>query len=173
MGTLNMNELARVVSNVTQTMCGISFTVGESAERGESICSRMLILPLVGLRRINIVMSCDQSAAKALARALLRRKDGELDRREVDSALRELLSMVAGQVVNLLQLDETLGTVRSVTLAELTSAGAAGFSNAALLRGSGNTDLRIWIYEVVDADESGPHGLVDRGAGLIRRLLRR
>lgn len=177
MGALDMDELARVVSNVTRTMCGVSFVVGEGTDRGESICSRMLVLPLVGLRRINIVLSCDAATARNLAAAMLRRPLPELGRREVDSALRELLGMVGGQVVNVMQVDQSLGTVRAITLAELVSEGAAGFSGSALLRGSDSADLRIWIYEVVehpdDPDESGPKSFGTRGASLVRRLLRR
>jgi CheY-specific phosphatase CheX len=178
MGTLDMNELARVVSNVTRTMCGVSFVVGEGADRGESICSRMLVLPLIGLRRINIVMSCDTATARNLAASLLRRPAQQVGRAEVDAALRELLSMVGGQVVNVMQVDQTLGAIRAITLADLVAEGAGGFGGSALLRGSDSADLRIWVYEVLgdpdtDADESGPQSFGSRGASLVRRLLRR
>lgn len=162
--------LARLVSNVTETMCGTTFTADQPVLRGESLCGRMVLLPLVGARKISIVLACDTHGGQALASALFGCDSKSLTPALVDDAIRELLNMVAGQVTSTLKIDQALGLPRKTTMAEICEIGGLKLDDAVLLTSHGRVDLRIWIFEH-DGAEAKPAS--PSGGNLLRSLLRK
>jgi len=141
------STLARLVSNVTETMCHASFVPAGDSERGESVCGRMALLPIRGSRDISIVLSCDQSGARALAAGLFGCPLDEVSPEMTDDAVAELLNMVGGQITSAMSLDQALGLPRRTSLAELAEGQGVGINDSVLLRSEGSVDLKLWIFE--------------------------
>lgn len=154
------STLAALVSNVTETMCGTSFVVDDPYARGESLCARMFVLPLLGGRRISIVLGCDAQAAHGLASALFGVGADQLDANMPDEAICELLNMIAGQITGRFRLEVALGLPRRTTIGEVCGAGGLRFEDAALLTSRGRLNLRLWIFEHEEgtASSSAPPG---------------
>jgi hypothetical protein len=146
---LNAENLAALVSSVTETMCDVKFTPWDPMARGESLAGKMVMLPLEGERKINIVLAYDGRGGRALACKLFSCAPDTLTPEMVDDAVRELLNMVAGQVQRSLKVDQRLGLPRSTNMAEIAAEGGPGASDSVLLRSAGNADLRLWIFERV------------------------
>ena len=138
--------LARLVSNVTETVPGTRFVPADDSVRGQSICGRMVLLPIQGARDISVVLSCDSAGGQALAAALRGCSRHQLTRQMIDDAIAELLNMVAGQIQTELEIDQPLGLPRTTTLAEL-SQGGVGFVDSILLTSDNLGDLKLWVFE--------------------------
>lgn len=175
----DVHDLASLVTNVTSTFCGVSFVAGDPQERGESVCHRMLLLPLLGLRRTNLVISFDTSSARALASLLLRRPPSTLVPGQVEEALSSLLKMIAVQIANATGEGLTLGEVRPVTLLDLAAEGAPEIKETVLLRSEAGFDIRVWLYQYVAGSDPGMDQGEDRPsprtrlAQLVKRIVRR
>lgn len=165
----DVTELARLVTNVTEPMCGMTFTPAADHARGQSICGRMYLLPIAGQRDITIVLSSDAAGCQTMGAAMFRCPPEKLTRHQAEDAIRELLNMVAGQIQTALEIDQQLGLPRSTTMAELAAMGAAGFKEAMLLTSNGSGDIRLWIFEKTPS-EAQP---ANRSAGFVRSLFRK
>ena len=139
--------LARLISNVTQAMCGTTFAPGDPLARGESLCGQMAMLPLKGERNFTVVVSSDVRGSRALGSALFGCSDPELTQAMIDDAIAELLNMVAGQISASLRLNLALGLPHRTTLAEIIASGGEGIADAALFRSEGKIDLWLWVFE--------------------------
>jgi hypothetical protein len=139
--------LARLISNVTSSMCGTTFTPGDPLARGESLCGQMALLQLNGSRTFTVVVSSDSRGSRALGSAFFGVPDAELTQEMVDDAISELLNMVAGQISSSLHLDLALGLPHRTTLAEIIASGGDGVADAALFRSEGKVDLWLWVFE--------------------------
>ena len=148
--------LAKLISNVTQTMCGTTFTPGDPLERGESLCGQMVMVPLKGERNFTVVVASDQAGTRALASALFGMAEGELTPELINDAIGELLNMVSGQISQMLQLNLHLGLPRPTTLGELISSGGDGIADATLFRSAGKVDLWLWVFENHPAPATAP-----------------
>jgi len=172
-GLPDASTLARLVSAVTEGRPGTRFVPADDSARGQSICGRMVLLPIRGARDICVVLSCDAAAGEALATALFGYAADQLTREMVDDAIAEVLNMVAGQIQAELQIDQPLGLPRPTTLAELSNGGVA-FEDSILLTSEGLGELKVWVFErtapaPVGLGPSGGRGL----RPLFRKLLRR
>src|SRR5438876_6603706 len=127
-------EMAKLVSDVTDVMCGVTFTPSDRLARGESLSGRMVILSLQGERPIEIVLSCDAQGGRALTAAMWHCPPEEVTPARVDDAIRELLNLVAGKVTRALDVKHTLTVPRNTTLAELAGIGGLDMNEAVLLR---------------------------------------
>jgi hypothetical protein len=145
--------LADLVSNVTETICGTKFVPANDADRGESICGRMVMMPIKGPRDITIVLSCDAAGGQALGAALRGCPREQLTRAMIDDAIAELLNMVAGQIQTALEIDQPLGLPRTTSLAEIAQGGGVGFDDSILLTSKGLGDLKLWIFEKTTATQ--------------------
>ena len=159
-----------MVSSVTGTMCGTTFELADPATRGESLCGRMVLLPIEGARKVTILMAFDVAGGRTLAAAMFGMAPEEITQDVADDAVRELLNMVAGQVSRALGLDSALGLARATTLAELAQHGGIGIEEGVLLRSTGNVDLRLWIFECGSQPSAAPEATTK--GGLFRSLLR-
>ena len=139
--------LATLVSNVTSTMCGISFHPADPVTPNPALFWRVAILPIDGRRPLCVALSSDEPGCTALGAALLGFAPDELDASMIDDSLCELLNMAAGQIKAALSLDQALGLPKIVAANELSPAAEAAVRSGVLLRSRGTADLLIWITE--------------------------
>ncbi len=165
--------LARLVSNVTETLAGTTFSPAHDRDRGHSICGRMVILPIPGARDISVVLCCDSSGGRALAAALRHCPPEHITPTMINDGIAELLNMVAGQIQSELQIDQQLGLPRSTSLAELSDNGGVSFHDSILLTSDSLGDLKLWVFErITPTDDGKPRALFKNGVrSLIRKLL--
>jgi hypothetical protein len=165
--------LARLVSNVTETLAGTTFSATVDRDRGHSICGRMVILPIPGARDISVVLCCDSAGGRALAAALRGCPLSQVTRTMIKDGIAELLNMVAGQIQSELQIDQQLGLPRTTSLAELSENGGFSFHDSILLTSDSLGDLKLWVFELVTPTDDGqPRALFKNGVrSLIRKLL--
>jgi chemotaxis phosphatase CheX-like protein len=165
--------LARLVSNVTEVVSATRFVPADDSARGQSICGRMVLLPIKGARDISVVLSCDSAGAQALASALCHCSRDQLTREMIDDAIAELLNMVAGQVQAELQIEQSLGLPRPTTLSELSQGGGVAFEDSVLLTSEGMGDLKLWVFErTVPAEGAPPMPGIGKGFRSLFRKLR-
>jgi hypothetical protein len=150
---LNAENLATLVSSVTETLCAVKFSPWDPMARGDSLSGKMVLLPLEGERDISVVLAYDGRGGRALASKLFALPPEALTTELVDDAVRELLNMVAGQVARCLKIDQRLGLPRPTNMAELAEGGGPDGNDSVLLRSEGHADLRLWIFERVDRAE--------------------
>ncbi len=111
--------LAGLVSNVTRTMCDVTFVPGDAMERGESIYLQMVMIPLRGDPNVIVVVASDTRGSRALGAAFFGKKPTEVTQQMVDDAIAELLNMVAAQISNALGSKHQLGLPSRTTLPEI------------------------------------------------------
>ena len=64
-------DLAAVMSSVTEPLCGTRFEPCDPQARGESVCGRMFLLSFDGAKRdINVLLSCGPNDSHLLAASL-------------------------------------------------------------------------------------------------------
>jgi Chemotaxis phosphatase CheX len=143
--------LARLISTVTETMCGISFEPAVDIGRPEADCWRLAILPFQGARPIRVLLSSDRTGCLGLGAALLGYSADQLDPSMIDDSLCELLNMAAGQIKRALAVDDALGLPKIIS----GEAGQALFRTArhkgTALRSRGSLDLLIWVTEAAES----------------------
>jgi hypothetical protein len=166
----DIDEIAKLVSGVTETMCGARFAAWDPLARGESLSGRMVLMSLVGPRPIRIALACDAQGSRALAAAMFQCAPAEVTPARIDDAIRELLNVVAGQVQRSVGINQPLGMPRPTTLAEL---GGPGIQDAVLLRSHGEVDIRLWIFEDMKSGTGGPGPEVAPARSRFRSLIKR
>jgi Chemotaxis phosphatase CheX len=140
-------SLAVLVSNVTQTMCGVSFSPQESRERPEHLAWRVCILMIAGRRPIRVVLSSDEAGATALGAALLGFPAEKLGTEMIEDSLKELLNMAAGQIKRALSLDQALGLPKVASVLESQAIWAQAADQGIVLRSNSDLSMLIWITE--------------------------
>ena len=139
--------LATLVTNVTETMCGISFVPAAVEEDTKKLCWRIASLPITGTHPIRVALSSDPAGCKALGAALFSMSPESLDEGMIDDSLCELLNMAAGQIKSALGLDQALGLPSIVGAAELPSRRERAMRDGVVLRSRGELGLLIWVSE--------------------------
>jgi hypothetical protein len=140
------DTLATLVSNVTKTMCGISFAPAEIDDRTRELCWRIATLSINGARPLRVALSSSEDGCAALGSALFSMPKDALDQAMIDDSLCEVLNMAAGQIKGALALDQALGLPKIVTAADLPADRA--LNEGVVLRSRGSFGLLIWITEV-------------------------
>ena len=163
-------SLAQLVSSVTEMMCGTKFVPADDLARGQSICGRMVLLPIKGARDISVVLASDSAGSRALGSALFGRPADQLTVAMIDDAIAEVLNMVAGQIQRTMAIDQPLGLPRVTSLGEMAATTGVGFDDSVLLTSEGAVDLKLWIIEKKAAPE-GPTKSKD--GGVLRSLIRK
>jgi hypothetical protein len=136
--------LAQLVSNVTQTMCGISFSAAAGEAPSPELCWRVATLPIRGERPLRVALSSSRRGCAALGAALFSCEADTLDDGMIEDSLRELLNMAAGQIKGALALDQALG------LPEIMAGGAESahaLQKGVVLRSQDDLGLLISISE--------------------------
>ena len=133
--------LAQLVSNVTQTMCGISFSAAAGESPTPELCWRVATLPIKGERPLRVALSSSRNGCAALGAALFSCEPDTLDDGMIEDSLRELLNMAAGQIKGALALDQALG------LPEIVAGPAHALQTGVVLRSQDDLGLLIWVAE--------------------------
>lgn len=139
-------KLAALVSNVTQTMCGISFGIAQPGDAAV-LCWRMALLKLAGSRPLRVALYSDERGCIALGSALFDCPPESLDSGMIDDSLCELLNMAAGQLKGALALDQALGLPKIISMTDLSPRAQASMNEGVLLRSRDAVNLMIWIAE--------------------------
>ena len=101
-------RLAALVSNVTETMLGISFAPAEGISAHPNLNWRTAIMLVSGARPGSVGLSSDEAGCAKLAAAMFSCKPEGVDVGMVNDALRELVNMTAGLLKREMALDQAL-----------------------------------------------------------------
>jgi hypothetical protein len=101
--------LAKLVSNVTSTLLGISFTAATPGPAVANLKWTTARLPIPGARPVTVGLSSDSESCLSLSAAMFSCARDAVSREMVEDALRELTNMTAGLVQATLFLDQDLG----------------------------------------------------------------
>jgi hypothetical protein len=142
------NTIARLVSFVTRTMCGLEFV---PASPGDPIpaCWRLALLPIAGARPLTVALFSDKSGCHALGAALASIPPEQVDDGVVEDSLRELLNMAAGQIRREIVPDQPLGLPRIVGAETMSEPMRQAMINGIHLKSVGSVPLFIWVTEGV------------------------
>ena len=105
--------MASLVSNVTQTMLGISFEAIEPGPQS-SLGWRTALLGITGQFPLTVGLSSDERGCRKLSGAMFQCPDASVDQSMMNDALCELVNMTAGLLKGAMALDQTLGLPRVV-----------------------------------------------------------
>jgi hypothetical protein len=148
-GIPDAGTLAQLVSNVTQTMCGISFSAAAGEAPTTDLFWRVATLPIHGERPLRVVLSSSRRGCTALGAALFSLDPASLDDEMIEDSLRELLNMAAGQIKGALALDQALGLPEIVKREDGAANCERALQKGVVLRSQDDLDLLIWIAEEV------------------------
>jgi len=138
-------QLAKMVSSVTQTMLGITFTpAGDSVTA--SLGWRSAVLPIPGATPITVGLSSNQSGCERLSSAMFSVSEAEVDNNMMDDSLCELVNMTAGLVKSALSLDQALGLPKIMGSVETIKTINGGQVRAVVLQAK-STGLILWVCE--------------------------
>lgn len=113
--------LARLVSNVTSTLLGITFHPIHPSPPPKDGKWRTALLAINGSRPITIGLASEQGSCTNLSAALFSCTPETVDQTMRDDSLRELANMTAGLVKSTLGLDALLGLPRIADGADVPS----------------------------------------------------
>ena len=136
--------LAGLVSNVTQTLLGISFVPDKAPST--ALQWRTALLPIAGARPITVGLASDEQGCRALSAAMFSCTPETVDTSMVEDALRELTNMTAGLVKSALALDQKLGLPQVVREHEFTAHAQPPRGQAVVLKANG-LGLFLWVCE--------------------------
>ncbi len=101
-------RLAELVSNVTETMLGLSFVPAEKATAHPGLTWKTAIMLVDGARPVSVGLSSDEAGCAKLAAAMFGCGTDGVDNGMIDDALRELVNMTAGLLKREMSLDQAL-----------------------------------------------------------------
>jgi hypothetical protein len=110
---LSDEQLAKLVSRVTEMMTGISFTVSPSREIDARLFSHAAVLT-IGEDVLTVGLASDEKGCSRLGSALFSCAVAKVDASMRNDSLSELVNMTAGQIKGALLLDWALGLPRVV-----------------------------------------------------------
>jgi Chemotaxis phosphatase CheX len=100
-------DVPSIVSNVTHTMCGMSFQASNAGEDDlEPWCA--VELALKDGHRLCVALASDEIGCRTLAARMFQCETSSLDGGMVEDTMRELSNIVAGQIKRALGIDEAL-----------------------------------------------------------------
>ena len=108
---LSAESLVTLVTNVTRTMFGFSFRLGESA-RGARLRYRVALLTIGAQTPVTVALATDEPGARALGGSMFQCPPAEVDLSMAEDSMCELVNMTAGQIKSALSLDAALGLPR-------------------------------------------------------------
>ncbi len=135
--------MASLVSGVTQTMLGLTFTPDE-AKGPRDLAWRTALLPIAGARPLTVGLSSDEHGCSALSAAMFACPPGDVDQAMMNDALCELVNMTAGLLKSVMSLDQALGLPQILPGTDAPTAPPRSVVLKADALG-----LVLWIYEGV------------------------
>jgi hypothetical protein len=135
-------DVPSIVSNVTHTMCGVSFRASTAADDDlEPWCA--VELALRDGHRLCVALASDEAGCRALAAKMFQCEAASLDEGMVEDTMRELSNIVAGQIKRALGIDEALALPQLLPTGDLrNSLALGGWQRWPLL--SGTLRLTLW-----------------------------
>jgi hypothetical protein len=101
-------RLAAMVTNVTETMLGISFAAAQEVKAHPVLNWRTAIMLVDGPRPVSVGLSSDEGGCSKLTAAMFGCDSGRVDVGMINDALRELVNMTAGLIKREMALDQAL-----------------------------------------------------------------
>ena len=141
------DTLATLVSNVTNTMCGISFQADRDYRPDGDVYWRLATLSIPGQRSLVVTLCSSREGCQALGAALFSCSVESLDQSMMDDSLCELLNMAAGQIKGALGLDQALGLPKISEEPDASVRVARALEEGVMLRSPENHGLLIWVSE--------------------------
>ncbi|MBX7100563.1 MAG: chemotaxis protein CheX [Myxococcaceae bacterium] len=141
--------LAKLLSNVTSTMLGISFRPVPSAD-GFAEVWRTVTLPIPGARPLTVGLASDQPSCGVLSAAMFSCPVEAVDQSMMSDSLRELTNMTAGLVKSSLGLDQALGLPKVMAGDHMPACGPPPTTQSVVLKAE-KLGLLLWVSEGVAA----------------------
>lgn len=138
---LSDDAVAKLVTQVTSTMMGLSFAV--SGEKGSVATERRTAtISLKGGRQLTIALSANDISCARMGSAMFSVEPAQVDGSMKNDSLGELLNMISGQIQRAMSIDSALG------LPAVHEAGLAGTEHWRTVRlRSGDVELHVAISE--------------------------
>jgi hypothetical protein len=139
------DRLAALVSNVTQTMLGISFVPSINDQADPDLCWRTAVMLVDGARPLTVGLSSSHEGCLALTAAMFSCPPSSVDQSMINDALRELVNMTAGLLRTELALDQALAVPQVVTDAAVLAKLAA--LHPGLVLRAKEIGLTLWAHD--------------------------
>lgn len=101
-------RLAAMVTNVTETMLGLSFTADKDSKAHPALNWRTAIMLVDGPHPVSVGLSSDETGCQRLTAAMFGCAIDGVDVSMINDALRELVNMTAGLIKREMALDQAL-----------------------------------------------------------------
>ena len=109
MKTLETTEIAKIVSQITEPVLGITFSAASSPQTSVSADWKTASLPIHGGNPITVAVAADEACGRQLGATMFATPTEKVDEAMVDDALCELVNMTAGRLKSALRIDQALG----------------------------------------------------------------
>jgi CheY-specific phosphatase CheX len=143
-------KMARIVSNVTETMLGITFEAVPSAAAATNLTWRTVMLPITGKVSLTVGLSSDEQGCIKLGSAMFSVQPKDVDQEMMNDALKELVNMTAGLIRTTLSLDQALGLPKVVPATDPNVIAAHAKTSLTVLRAK-EVGLMLWILQGLPA----------------------
>jgi hypothetical protein len=138
-------RLGVLVSNVTQTMLGISFVPVISDQAHPGLCWRTAVMLVNGARPLTVGLSSSQEGCLALTAAMFSCPASAVDPSMINDALCELVNMTAGLLKTEMALDQALTVPQVVT--DATVLARLAELHPGLVLKAKEIGLALWAHE--------------------------
>lgn len=135
--------LARMVSNVTKTMLGMSFQPAPLGDGRRQLDEWMTVLSLSGKKPVCIAISTTPASCVALSAAMLALQPAEVDESMAHDSLKEILNMAAAQIRSAIAVDQALGLPHFRRGASIDDPSAWRIMRLS----SGKIDILLWLSD--------------------------
>jgi hypothetical protein len=138
--------MAGLVSGVTETMLGLTFSPDEAAGPSD-LAWRTAVLPIAGEHPLTVGLSSNESGCSQLSAAMFACSPSDVDQNMMNDSLCELVNMTAGLLKSVLSLDQALGLPK--ILIGRHGPPAPPTSPHVIVLKADKLGLVLWIYEGV------------------------
>jgi hypothetical protein len=139
------DRLAALVSNVTETMLGLSFVPATHVAAHPGLTWRTAIMLVDGPQPVSVGLSSDEAGCTKLAAAMFACEPNTVDGDMINDALRELVNMTAGLVKREMALDQAL-SVPSI-IDDKQSLGEIARQHPALVLVAREVGIALWACD--------------------------
>ena len=139
------DRLAALVSNVTETMLGLSFAPSTEAAAHPGLTWRTAIMLVDGPRPVSVGLSSDEAGCAKLAAAMFGCGTDGVDVGMINDALRELVNMTAGLLKREMALDQALSVPSIIDDKE--SQEEIARQHPALVLKAREVGIALWAYD--------------------------
>ncbi len=142
------DQMASLVSGVTQTMLGLTFVPDEARpppSARQDLVWRTALLPIAGHRPLTVGLSSDQHGCARLSAAMFACPVDQVDENMMSDALCELVNMTAGLLKSVMTINQALGLPKIIVGRDAPIVPSAN-PHVIVLKADA-LGLLLWIYE--------------------------